>query len=60
LQLKKTLLAYVIFNALFTVNIAKQAKENAQLYNKLMKRLVANSDDNIQIETLLNLQYLFL
>jgi hypothetical protein len=53
-------MAYVIFNALFTVNIAKQAPDSAEMYNKLMKRLVKNTDESNQIETLLNVQYLFL
>lgn len=37
-------MAYVIFNALFTVNIAKQVQEKSPMYKKLMKRLVGNSD----------------
>lgn len=38
LGLKKSLLAYVIFNSIFTVNIAKQVSENGRLYQNLMKK----------------------
>lgn len=38
LGLKKALFAYVIFNALFTVNIAKQIETSAAMYKKLMRR----------------------
>lgn len=44
LGLKKALFAYVLFNGFFTVNIAMQAKENAVIYKKLMKKLVGGSD----------------
>lgn len=38
LKLKKPLYAYVLFNAFFTVNIHKQAKEYAPMYKHLMKK----------------------
>jgi hypothetical protein len=38
LGLKKPLLAYIIFNTLFTVNIANQIAENSKLYLNLIKK----------------------
>lgn len=38
LGLKKPLLAYIIFNTLFTVNIANQIADNSKLYQNLMKK----------------------
>lgn len=38
LGLKKTLVAYAIFKAFFTVNILKQVKEHAKLYLNLVKK----------------------
>lgn len=38
LGLKKPLIGYVLFNAFFTVNIAKQVQENAKLYLQLMRK----------------------
>lgn len=38
LGLKKPLIAYIIFNALFTVNISQQVAENAKIFLNLMKK----------------------
>lgn len=36
--LKKPLIAYVVFNAFFTVNISQQVAEHAKFYLNLMKK----------------------
>lgn len=38
LGLKKPLIAYIVFNALFTVNISQQLPEYSKLYLNLMKK----------------------
>ena len=57
LALKKPLIAYILFKAFFTININQQVAECAKFYNNLMKKLL---QDNAELETLLNLEYLFL
>lgn len=38
LGLKKPLVAFIVFNALFTVNISQQVSEHSKLYLNLMKK----------------------
>jgi hypothetical protein len=42
LGLKKPLLAYIVFNTLFSVNIASQIEDNSKLYLNLMKKYIFN------------------
>ena len=59
-SIEKTLsdrLAFLIFNALFTINIHKQLKDYAKLYTIMLNKFnVANQP----LETLMNVQYMLL
>lgn len=62
--MKKPLIAYILFKAFFTVNISKQVAQHSKLYLNLMKKYVFNNSrlvqNNAELETLLNIERMFL
>ena len=62
--MKKPLIAYILFKAFFTVNISKQVAQHSKLYLNLMKKYIFNNSrlvqNNAELETLLNIERMFL
>ncbi len=54
---KRSLLSYALFHATFTANIFKELEQKAELYLRLMKKLVQG---DIDLENLLQLEFLLL
>lgn len=50
-------MAYLIFNAIFTINIMKQLPEHAKLYTIMLNKF---NIPNQPVETLMNVEYLLL